>query len=239
MVVPAFGLQTNRVSQGEVVVFARLSLAVALFGFAVLLGPGTALADTITPLFSDGFESDTPDVLDAVLNNWTVSSGSVDVLSAGNLCNIAGGTSNCVDLDGTGRSAGTIWSKQTFAVGAGTYRLTFDLAGANRPWLGSESNTVNVSFGGYFAEDFTMFRNDPFQTITRDILIGGPGTANIVFSHQGADWIGLLLDNVSLSSVIIDVPDEPNVVPSPEPATWTLLGAALGLIALHRFRKRV
>jgi hypothetical protein len=35
---------------------------------------------------------------------------------------------------------------------------------------------------------------------------------------------------------IPEVPEEPNVIPTPEPATWTLLGAALALVAL-RYRR--
>jgi hypothetical protein len=201
-----------------------------------------ARADTITPLFFDGFENDTPDKLNATLVNWWTTSGAVDVLGAGNLCGTAGGLSNCLDLDGTSSKAGTIQSKESFAVGPGAYRLSFDLAGANRGWLGSASNTVNISFGGFYSEAFTMLQYDPFQTFTRDILVASPGTANIVFDHEGADWIGILLDNVSLSQVVFDIPDvpeEPNVIPTPEPATWTLLGAALGLVALRYRRMRV
>jgi hypothetical protein len=188
-------------------------------------------------MFFDNFEADTADVLSAGLLKWNVTAGSIDVLSAGNLCGPAGSYSHCVDLDGTGKSAGTIESKQTFGVGAGVYRLTFDLAGANRKWPGSESNTVTVSFGEFFSEDITLLQYDPFQTFTRDINILGPGLANITFNHHGADWIGLLLDNVSLSSVIIEVPEEPNVIPTPEPASWALLGAGLSLVAF-RLRRR-
>lgn len=217
-----------------------LSAVVSLVGLVVLWAP-LARADTITPLFFDGFESDTPDKLNATLVNWWTTSGTVDVLSAGNLCDAAGGLSACLDLDGTSTKAGTMQSKQSFSLQPGAYRLSFDLAGAHRRWLGSASNTVNVSFGGFYSEAFTMLRYDPFETFTRDILVASPGTANIVFAHEGADWIGILLDNVSLSHVVFDipeVPEEPDVIPTPEPATWTLLAAALGLVALRYRRLR-
>jgi phage-related protein len=204
----------------------------------MVLAPYAARADVITPLFFDGFDSDTPEVLNATLNNWNIPIGAVDVLKGSNLCAVAGNPSSCVDLDGTRDRAGTITSKTSFAVTAGTYRLSFDLAGANRPWMGVQHNTVDVSFGDYYSEEITKAMNDPFETYTRDVLVGVDGVVNIGFAHRGADWVGLLLDNVSLSHVLI-VPDVPNEVPveTPEPATWTLLGGTLALLA-WRFRKR-
>jgi hypothetical protein len=67
-----------------------------------------------------------------------------------------------------------------------------------------------------------------------DINVAGPGAAKIVFAHQGNDWIGLLLDNVSLSHVI---PDEPDVIPTPEPGSWELIGSALFALGWS-FRKK-
>ncbi len=208
----------------------------------ILLASVVARADTITPLFFDSFDAEAPDVLNSSLVHWNVARGAIDVLSAGNVCAAAGGLSQCVDLDGTGSSAGMIQSKDLFALDPGIYRLSFDLAGANRTWTGSASNTVTVSFGEYFSEDFTMARYDPFQTISRDINVGSAGFANIVFDHHGGDWIGLLLDNVSLASVVVDdpgdviIPDDPDVIPTPEPGTWELILPALGLLG-WRFRK--
>lgn len=209
---------------------------VALLALAVLMMPAAARADIITPMFFDGFTADTPDVLNAALINWDVTSGSIDVLSAGNVCGPAGDYSNCVDLDGTGALAGTIQTKQTFALDPGLYRLSFDLAGANRKWLGSATNTVTVSLGSYYSESFTMLQYDPFQTFTRDITVADLGLGKIGFSHQGNDWIGLLLDNVSLAHVTVEVPEEPDVIPTPEPGSWELLASGLGL-AFWRFRK--
>ena len=212
----------------------RVCSAVVLLALAVLIAPGTARGDIITPMFFDGFEGDTPDVLNSTLLKWNVVSGSIDVLSAGNLCGPSGNYSNCVDLDGSGAMAGTIETKQTFALDEGIYRLSFDLAGANRKWAGSLSNTVSVSFGSYFTEDITMLQYDPFQTFTRDIIVDSVGTAKINFSHHGSDMIGLLLDNVALVHV---VPDEPQVIPTPEGGSWELLVSMVGL-AGWGFRKK-
>jgi hypothetical protein len=210
----------------------RIHSVWALLALAVLAAPGPARADTITPIFFDGFEADKADVLDATLLNWNVVSGSIDVLSAGNLCGPSGDYSKCVDLDGTGAMAGTIATKATFNLAPGLYQLSFDLAGANRKWRGSEVNTVNVSLGSFFSEDLTMLQWDPFTTITREILIENGGAAKIQFAHQGSDWIGLLLDNVSLARV------EREVVPTPEGGAWELTIALLGVAAVWIFRKK-
>jgi PEP-CTERM motif len=217
-------------------------MVIGLSVSVIVLVPAAARADTITPLFFDNFDAEAPNVLNSKLLQWTIAAGEIDVLAPGNLCGAAGHYSNCVDLDGTGKRAGMIRSKQGFTLDPGLYRLTFDLAGANRIWTGSATNTVTVSLGGFFSEDFTLLRYDPFQTFTRDITVASAGYANIVFDHHGADWVGLLLDNVLLSSVVIDVPDvippDPDdVIPTPEPGTWQLIAPALGLLG-WRFRKR-
>jgi hypothetical protein len=207
----------------------------AALSLTVLIAPSTARGDTITPIFFDGFEADTGDVLDATLVKWNIVSGSVDVLSAGNLCGPAGSYSNCVDLDGSGALAGTIQTKATFSLDPGTYRLSFDLAGANRRWTGSKDNTVVVSLGSYFLQALTPLQWDPFQTYSYDINIANPGGAKIGFSHSGSDWIGLLLDNVSLAKVTFD---QPEVIPTPTPESgaWELTLAVMGLAAFG-FRK--
>jgi hypothetical protein len=205
---------------------------VALLALAIGIAPGPARGDIITPVFWDGFEGDQGDVLNSTLLKWNITSGSVDVLSAGNLCGPSGNYSNCVDLDGTGSLAGTMQTKQTFALDATTYRLSFALAGANRPWAGSDYNTVTVSLGNYFSESFTLFRTDPFQTFVRDIALANVGSAKIGFAHQGNDMIGLLLDNVSLSRITYD----DIVIPTPEPGAWELLFAAVMGLAIWRFR---
>jgi hypothetical protein len=203
----------------------------ALLALAILIAPGPARGDIITPVFWDGFEGDQGDVLNSTLLKWNVTSGSVDVLSAGNLCGPSGNYSNCVDLDGTGALSGTMQTKQTFALDATTYRLSFDLAGSNRPW-GSAYDSVTVTLGNYYSETFTLFRTDPFQTFVRDIALANVGSAKIGFAHQGNDMIGLLLDNVSLSRITYD----DIVIPTPEPGAWELLFAAVMGLAIWRFR---
>jgi hypothetical protein len=210
----------------------RVYSFIAVVALAVVIAPTAARGDIITPMFFDGFEADTADVLDASLSKWNITSGSVDVLSAGNLCGPSGNYSNCVDLDGTGATAGTMATKTTFSLQEGTYLLSFDLAGANRKWPGSTGNTVTVSLGSYYSQAFSPNQYDPFQTYSALIVVDNPGNAKIGFNHNGSDWIGLLLDNVSLSHVVI----EDEVIPTPEHGAWELGIAMLGLAA-WRFRK--
>jgi hypothetical protein len=200
-----------------------------------VLAVHAARAETITTLFSDDFEAETPNTLNALLTYWSVS-GSVDVLANGNLCDTAGSPSNCVDLDGTTPPGGTIETKSGFAIGPGLYRLSFDLAGSQRLFSTPLTDTVTVSVGSYFLEDFTLAYSDPFQTFTRDFAVPASGSTKIRFQHLGADQIGLLLDNVRLMNVVPD-PEEDPPAAVPEPGTLWLMASGLG-VALWRLRGR-
>jgi hypothetical protein len=189
---------------------------VTLVALLTVCVPAGAPADIITTLFSDDFEADTPNVLNATLINWNVT-GSVDMLT-GNECTTAGSPTNCVDLDGTAPPGGSIQTKSAFAIDAGTYQLAFDLAGSQRHSGGiPDLNTVTVSVGSYFLEDFTLNYDDPFQTFERDFLVGGPDSVSLIFAHQGADQVGLLLDNVRFSKVTPEYDPDPNTGPNPDP----------------------
>jgi hypothetical protein len=223
----------------------RIWVAVALVCFTTVMGVGPARADTIIPMFFDGFETEPGDVLNSSLLHWNITAGNIDVLAPGNLCGPAGNASQCLDLDGTGPNAGTIATMETFDLQPDTtYRLSFDLAGANRIWKGSATNTVRVALGYYFWEEFTLTRWDPFQTFVRDFIPNHAGLASISFQHFGNDYVGLLLDNVSLSRIILDTPpnetdppEEPDVTPVPEPGTWSLFAAGLGILAWRRWKQ--
>ena len=60
-------------------------------------------------------------------------------------------------------------------------------------------------------------------------MLAPTSAARIVFDHAGADNVGLLLDDVVLTGVSA----------IPEPQTYALLLAGLGLMGFAAFRRRI
>jgi hypothetical protein len=151
--------------------------------------------------------------------NWTVTNGTVDLISDPNIWNLdcAGGTGKCVDLDGSSRNAGTLQSTQ-LNLNPGSYTLSFDISGNQR---GSADDSMVVTLGGLLEETFTLAANSPWQTIVRNITLTTQTSDFLTFNHDGQDNIGILLDNVSLV---------------PEPGTIALIG--IGLTSLIAFRRK-
>jgi len=151
--------------------------------------------------------------------NWTVTNGTVDLISDPNIWNLdcAGGTGKCVDLDGSSRNAGTLQSTQ-LNLNSGSYTLSFDISGNQR---GSADDSMVVTLGGLLEETFTLAANSPWQTIVRNITLTTQTSDFLTFNHDGQDNIGILLDNVSLV---------------PEPGTIALIG--IGLTSLIAFRRK-
>jgi hypothetical protein len=166
--------------------------------------------------------------------NW--SAANIDLLAPGyffNLCQSAGGTTPCLDMEGSGN--GSLTTKTAFNVFAGnTVTMQFDLAGDQR---GRTGNTVTASLvtttgTTLFSETFSLASDAPFQTFTRAVQIGADAQVRLGFLSGGpADSMGMLLDNVSFTAGA--------AVPVPEPSSWALLLAGLaGMGALARRRRR-
>jgi PEP-CTERM motif-containing protein len=182
-------------------------------------------------IFSDNFDAEALG-LNATLDNWTVSDGTIDVVGPDTypgLCDPPSGSSpspaRCIDLDGSTSNAGTITSAPiNFA--PGTYDFLFSAAGNQR---GYPFDTLHISIGSLFGTSGTFDSGYPWLNYSFPFIVTSPTTASIVFALDGGDNVGVLLDDVSIRSV--------DVQAVPEPASLTLLGS--GVLALIARRRRM
>jgi hypothetical protein len=126
--------------------------------------------------------------------NWNVIAGCVDLHGNG-LFDVQPGNGLYVDLDGSCAMGGGIESKTAFVLEPGTYVLEWFMAGNNRI---NTSDTVNVSFGSLYQEQFVLQPRDPFTLRTRNISVSSQTTARIRFENLGGDGRGGLIDLVRL-----------------------------------------
>jgi hypothetical protein len=152
--------------------------------------------------------------------NWTVANAA----SAGGIVDLIGngffdfypGNGLYVDLLGSGNGTpGLLTTKQTF--GAGTYALSFDLAGSAR----GVDNNVDVNFGS-FSQDYFLPSSQGYTLFTQTVTL--TTAAQLSFQNVQLGNSGAILDNVSVI---------PANATTPEPATLTLL--ASGICAIGGF----
>lgn len=182
------------------------------------LATASAMTHAAT-IFSDNFESNafgynlTP-------NGWTVSNGTVDVEG----CRVVSG--KCIDLDGTSFDAGVL--SKTFSLMAGTtYTASFELAGNQRGIFSPAYafDTGTVSFGTQNLS-YSVAAYAGFSLYQLAFTPSASGSYSLSFANAGADNVGALLDNVSVTSAI------------PEPESYALMLVGLGVMgSIARRRK--
>lgn len=191
--------------------------------WTVAVSAGLAAAGP-TVIFHDNFDSENGGV--GELNytgfaNWTVSSGTVDLIGNG-FHDFLPGNGLYVDLDGSTHDAGVLAQSTPMTFEAGkTYSLTFNIAGNQRG--GQDSVHISLGVGLLLSHVITLSSSDPFELQTYT-FVGDGTTGSIIFENSGGDNVGALLDEVTMS-----------IIPLPSAAGL----AGLGLLALASGRRRV
>ena len=182
-------------------------------GGAVALSLMWAHASQAAVVFSDNFNLTTTQSLNqTTFMNWTVTSGSVDVIGdGGSYAFLPVGNGNYVDLNGSTGQPGELTTKMTF--GAGTYVVSFDLAGSQGGvgFVDPTSKTTQVAFSiGGATQSLTLNPLSPLTTYSFTFTTSAPGKLSFTDLSGGNNNVGNLLDNVSVSAV-------------PEPSTWAMM----------------
>lgn len=172
------------------------------------------------PVFSDNFDADTIGLnTTTFLGGWTVSDGTVDTIGVGSSWDLIPGNGHYIDLDGSTYRAGVFSNSVHLA--AGTYTLSFDIAGNMR---GAGSDTVDINFGTS-SQTLVVGQSDALSTKTLSFTAAVDGQYTFSFHNHGGDNQGALLDNVSIAAV-------------PEPETYAMLLAGLGALGFVARRRR-
>lgn len=182
----------------------RLCIGAVLFAAAV--------AAQAAVVFSDNFDESISG-LNVVPTGWTVTDGTVDVVSDG-FCQ----SGLCVDLDGSTSNAGVL-SRSFSLTGGVSYTLSFDLSGNKR----GGSDDVTIMFGSASSVITGLLATAPYATHFLSLTPLADGIYTISFSNAGSDNIGALLDNVAINSAVV-----------PEPQTYIMIALALVAITIGR-----
>jgi hypothetical protein len=196
----------------------RKILGLAFVG-TISLGAPSAQAGIV---FQDNFNTEALALNYTPFANFNVTAGSVDLIGNG-FFDFYPSQGRYVDLDGStvGQNpAGQITTKSSF--GAGSYTLNFVLGGSTR----GDTNTVTVALGN-FSQDFTL--GSAAGLVSESITFSTSG-GSLSFTNLGAsDFLGLILDDVTLAS---------NVTAVPESSTWAMMIRGFAGVGLMAYRRR-
>jgi hypothetical protein len=188
----------------------RLVLALCI---SLLAGAAQAAS-----VFSDDFNGNSS-ALNATPSGWTVSFGTVDVIGNG-FFDFMPGSGSYIDLDGSTRNAGVLTHSLSLVAG-NLYTLSFDLAGNHR---NSSLEAVGVLFGTQLGL-YSLPMNAGWTHYSMNFTPDRSGGYLLSFAALGHDNIGMLLDNVSVTTV-------------PEPETYAMFLAGLGLVGFMARRRK-
>jgi hypothetical protein len=183
---------------------------------------GSSLSQAATPVFFDDFDSYAMAQFNwspPAASGWTVSGGTIDLVGIGGAFDLIPGNGGYVDLDGSTRQSGLL-SANVSLLGGVMYTLSFDLAGSHR----GSSETVNVTFGST-AQSLSLASADPFSSHSLSFTPATAGSYSFGYQNLAGDNVGILLDNVSITAV-------------PEPETYAMMLAGLGLVGWLAGRKK-
>jgi hypothetical protein len=229
----------------------RLKVLAALVT-AASLSFGTVRADVIT-ILNDSFVTETatynplanpwPTVNFSNFQNWNVTRGSVDLVNTGGVYPSTwfqhgvnfNPSFTFVDLDGTSGQAGQMTSKNAFNLQPGTYRLSFDLAGAQGRDPRHHNDGVTVRLDGLgITEHYEMAYDDPFATKTIEFTVTTPTSTSLSFANESDDPESLndnqgpLLGNINLTNLTGGIANVP------EPGTLLLAAGLAGSVYVAR-----
>jgi hypothetical protein len=175
-------------------------------------------------ILSENFDGLTQQLAVTSAGAFTAINGTnVDIVgSSFGLCN-GPESGNCIDMNGSnGNPQGQLQSTMVFTTGS--YLLSFDLIGDQR----GSTASVTVSLGNYL-QTFTLASGDLSGGIVVNAPVTVSGTSQLLFTSGVGGNVGLLLDNVVVSTSASSIP---------EPSSLILIGSGLlgGLLALQRRR---
>jgi len=200
----------------------KMKTGLVIAAFALLAPVAQAASFTNgsfeVPTFSGTFQ--TIDAGSTALTGWDVVSGSVDLINT-YWTPFHGAYS--IDLNGNG--VGSI--QQTFdTVANQTYTVTFAMAG-NTDGGGNKIITAGVTSGDAYTFNITGHTHASMGWETRSFSFVAEGASSTLYfsGYAGNGPYGAALDNVTVSAV-------------PEPETYGMLLAGLGLVGYMARRKK-